>query len=525
MKAVCSLLVGFMLFSFVHCTVRPNFVLLFADDFGWGDVGANWDETKETPNLDRLAASGIRFTDFHAGASVCTPSRASLLTGRLGLRTGVVKNFGPASKYGLPLNETTVAEMLKSAGYSTGMIGKWHLGVNGHYHPFHRGFDFYYGLPYSNDDGCVDDPGYNLPMCLPCPKDNVIYHSKAASARLNALFGNAVDCDKWKSAVPLYHNLDIIEQPVNLNTLSDRYAQMASSFLSNQSTDTPFFLYVAFAHMHVPQNHDPKYTNKSTRKTVFSDTLLEMDNTVGIILDSLRENGFENNTLVWFTGDNGPWEVKCNLTGSPGPYLGLWEKKHSNGSSAKTTTWEGGHREPGFVSWPGKIQPRVSDALVSALDVLPTFSALAGANLPPNRMFDGLDISHILLNGSDDGHSFLAHPNSGSSGKLGHFDTLRSGIWKIMYQTGGCSSCGHSLIKATRHDPPLLFNLQKDKQESEALDTTTPPNVQLLKEMEKILANVMHSIAADNTSVAIYESDPRVLPCCNKENVVCRCNG
>ncbi|XP_065826455.1 arylsulfatase G-like [Oscarella lobularis] len=506
-----------LLFGAVQCASRPNFVLLFADDFGWGDVGANWAETKETPNIDRLAASGIRFTDFHAGASVCTPSRAALLTGRLGLRTGVVKNFGVTSRYGLPLNETTLPEMLKAAGYSTGMIGKWHLGINGLYHPNHRGFEFYYGLPYSNDMGCVDDPGYNLPMCLPCPKKS--------DATLRDLFQAeaAINCDHWSDAVPLFHNLDIIEQPANLNTLSNRYAQMADSFISNQTNDTPFFLYVAFAHMHVPQNHDPKYTNASTRKTVFADTLLEMDTTVGVILDSLRRNGFTNDTLVLFTGDNGPWEGKCNLTGTPGPYLGLWEKRHSNGSSCKTTAWEGGHREPGIVSWPGTIKARVSNALVSALDVFPTFGKLAGASLPEYRMFDGLDISQVLFNGSEKGHDFLPHPNSGASGVLGHLDTLRKGDWKIIYQTGGVASCNSPHPKTVRHDPPLLFNLKDDEQESEALDVTKEPYSQILAEMTKLLDEIKESVAKDNTTAALYTNNPRARPCCNENNVVCRC--
>ena len=363
--------------------------------------------------------------------------------------------------------------------------------------------------------GCVDDPGYDWPMCLPCPQKSGYFEDLFRAKRTN--------CDIWQTAIPLFHNLDIIEQPVNLDTLSDRYAQMADSFISNQTKDTPFFLYMAFAHMHVPQNHDPKYTNASTRKTIFADTLLEMDTTVGVIVDSLRRNGFTDDTLVLFTGDNGPWEEKCDLSGSPGPYLGLWEKRHSNGSSCKTTTWEGGHREPGIVSWPGMIKPHVSNALVSTLDIFPTFGKLAGASLPVYRMFDGLDISHVLFNGSEKGHDFLVHPNSGGSGEVGDLDTLRKGDWKIMYQTGGVASCNRLSPPAIRHDPPLLFNLKNDEQESEALDVTEEPYSQILIEMTKLLEQVKESVSKDNTTVAEYKKNSDDRPCCNKNNVVCRC--
>ncbi|XP_059989835.1 arylsulfatase G isoform X5 [Lagenorhynchus albirostris] len=149
---------------------KPNFVIILADDMGWGDLGANWAETKDTANLDKMAAEGMRFVDFHAAASTCSPSRAALLTGRLGLRNGVPHNFAVTSVGGLPLNETTLAEVLQRAGYVTGLIGKWHLGHHGSYHPNFRGFDYYFGIPYSHDMGCTDTPGYNHPPCPACPR-------------------------------------------------------------------------------------------------------------------------------------------------------------------------------------------------------------------------------------------------------------------------------------------------------------------------------------------------------------------
>jgi arylsulfatase G len=494
---------------------HPNIIVLLADDFGWGDLGANWPETRETPHLDALARQGIRFTDFHAGASVCSPSRAALLTGRLGARNGVTKNFGIDSTTGLPLNETTIAEMVKTVNYSTGMVGKWHLGVYGHYHPYYRGFDFYFGLPYSNDMGCVDKPGYDLPPCKPCPLH--LDHEDGVFATHQAYPCQMQDND----SVPLYHQTQIVEQPADLNKLSEKYVQMAVQFINSQD-NRPFFLYVAFAHTHVPLNHEEKYTNASYRKTAFADTLLEMDATVGAIIQALKDHGIEDNTLVWFAGDNGPWEEKCQYSGLVGPYLGLWEKNASGGSSAKGTTWEGGHREPGIVYWPGKISPRVSNALVSTLDILPTVAAISGAKLPQNRIFDGIDISHILFDDSDEGHHFLFHPNS-RSGTPGAIDTIRYKDYKAMYQTGAVAACGKQPPPPVRHDPPLLFNLRHDPAERKPLNVSVEPQAQIMNKILYHLEEMHQSLQNDNTSNINYTSSPSARPCCDIDHVVCRC--
>ena len=494
---------------------RPNIIVLLADDFGWGDLAANWYETRETPHLDALARNGIRFTDFHAGASVCSPSRAALLTGRLGVRNGVVKNFDIYSTTGLPLNETTIAEMVKTVNYSTGMVGKWHLGVYGYYHPSYRGFDFYFGLPYSNDMGCVDKPGYDLPQCKACPSDH-----EDGVFRVADKPGDPCDI-KMNDSVPLYKQTQIVEQPVDLNTLSEQYVKMAVQFIKNQD-NRPFFLYIAFSHTHVPLNHGDKYTNASYRRTPFADTLLEMDAAVGAIIQALKDIGIEDNTLVWFAGDNGPWEVKCQYSGLVGPYKGLWEKNTSGGSSAKGTTWEAGHREPGIVYWPGEIAPQVSNALVSTLDILPTVAAISGAPMPQNRMFDGIDISHILFEGSDEGHRLLFHPNSGS-GTPGALDTVRYADYKAMYQTGGVPACDSHQPSPVRHDRPLLFNLRDDPAESNPLDISVEPQTEIVKEMLYHLAEMHQSLQNDNTSYVVYTRSASARPCCNVDHVVCRC--
>nr|CAB3223256.1 arylsulfatase G-like [Phallusia mammillata] len=286
---------------------RPNFVILFADDIGWGDFGANWNPNKDvTPNLNNMAEEGLRLTDFHAGASVCTPSRAALLTGRLGLRTGVVQNFNQKSVAGLPLNETTVAKVLKDNGYYTGMIGKWHLGMTQKYHPRSRGFDYYYGLPYSNDMGCVDVPTYNRPECLECPTKKSLFEE--------IFYGDqtAVPCGGYFSALPLYEDYGIIEQPANLTELGDHYAEKAQNFIDAASkSGKPFLLYIGFAHMHVPLTHAARFTNSTDVDTIYADTLHELDDVIGRVIKSLKQSGVYDNTLTWFTGDNGPWVMKC----------------------------------------------------------------------------------------------------------------------------------------------------------------------------------------------------------------------
>ncbi|XP_070336197.1 arylsulfatase G isoform X7 [Odocoileus virginianus] len=382
---------------------KPNFVIILADDMGWGDLGANWAGTKDTANLDKMAAEGMRFVDFHAAASTCSPSRAALLTGRLGLRNGVTHNFAVTSVGGLPLNETTLAEVLRGAGYVTGMIGKWHLGHHGSHHPSfrgedprgtgylgNRGFDYYFGIPYSHDMGCTDTPGYNHPPCPACPRGD------RPSRNLER------DCYS-DVALPLYENLNIVEQPVNLSALAQKYAEKATQFIRQASTSgRPFLLYVGLAHMHVPLTRTPLSAGPRSLRP-YSAGLREMDRLVGRIKDTVDLEG-KNNTFLWFTGDNGPWAQKCELAGSVGPFTGLWQARRG-GSPAKQTTWEGGHRVPALAYWPGRVPGNVtSAALLSVLDIFPTVLALAGAPLPRGRRFDGLDVSQVLFGWAQTGH-------------------------------------------------------------------------------------------------------------------------
>ncbi|NXS61338.1 ARSG Arylsulfatase, partial [Brachypteracias leptosomus] len=487
---------------------QPNFIVILADDVGWGDLGANWAETKETPHLDELAAEGMRFVDFHSAASTCSPSRASLLTGRLGARNGVTHNFAITSVGGLPLNEATLAQVLREAGYSTGAIGKWHLGHHGQYHPSFRGFDYYFGIPYSHDMGCTDTPGYNLPPCPPCPR-----HGAAARVVRK-------DC-YTEVALPLFENITIIQQPVNLSSLAARYAEEAAQFIQRASdSGRPFFLYLALAHMHVPLGIPPQPPTPG--RGIYGAALSEMDALVGQIKQVIDSHG-KGRTLLWFAGDNGPWAQKCELAGHLGPFVGAWQRQRG-GSSAKQTTWEGGHRVPALAYWPGHIPAkRTSHALLSTLDIFPTLVALAGAALPPNRRFDGLDVTPVLFGWSDVGHKVLLHPNSGAAGRAGEIEALRLAQYKVFYTTGGAMACDGSTGPAEHHQPPLIFNLDRDIPEQEPLAVASREYQAVLPAVSRAYTQALEDISTDNISVADYSKDPAVVPCCNAQHVACRC--
>lgn len=279
-------------------------------------------------------------------------------------------------------------------------------------------------------------------------------------------------------------NGDITEAPVNFTTLSDRYANFATEFISNVSHDpSPFFLYMPFSHVHTPQYSSTRNAGRSKLPGAsghFYDSLLELDETIGAVMAALKSSGVDDNTLVLVTGDNGPWEVKCNLSGSAGPFTGMWQRREGGGGSAsKTTLWEGGHRVVGLARWPGKISPRVSNATISSLDFLPTVLSLAGVPLPSDREYDGMDVSKVLLSGDDSaGHVTLFHPNSGASGADGKLDAVRwnngGKAWKAIFQTGGAPDCAGNKGNVVTHDPPLLFELTVDPAESNALDVTQP---------------------------------------------------
>ncbi|KFV83460.1 Arylsulfatase G, partial [Struthio camelus australis] len=450
-----------------------------------------------------------RFVDFHSAASTCSPSRASLLTGRLGARNGVTHNFAVTSLGGLPLNETTLAEVLREAGYSTGAIGKWHLGHHGRYHPNFRGFDYYFGIPYSHDMGCTDTPGYNLPPCPACPR-----HVAAASHVKKDCYTDV--------ALPLFENVTIVQQPVNLTSLTAQYAEKASQFMWRASVER---------HLAIQRRIAGVVGLLAGRKSspkggAHGEALGEQR---GGFMASISP---PVSVPVWrcgsrrcfsLAGDNGPWAQKCELAGGVGPFAGAWQRQRG-GSSAKQTTWEGGHRVPALVYWPGRIPAnRTSPAVLSTMDIFPTLVALAEAELPPNRRFDGLDVSPVLFGQSDKGHKTLLHPNSGAAGKDGEIKALRLAQYKVFYTTGGAKACDGSVGPEEHHQPPLIFNLDHDIQEQEPLDVASREYQAVLPAISRAYAEALQDIATDNVSVADYSQDPAATPCCNSQHVACRC--
>lgn len=389
---------------------RPNYIILFADDFGWGDVGHNNPLVKETTAIDALAAGGITFKNMHT-FPLCTPSRAQLLTGRLGMRTGVTTNFAPSSLHGLPRTEHTIAELLRPAGYDTAMAGKFHLGTHPGYHPSYRGFQNVLSVPYSVDMGCLGPahgPYYNHPQPPPCPTGPNTNGPGFSGAPALPLYNSTTDCGGSGAA---NCNAQIVQQPVEEDQLDRNYADFLTRFIADHAApgSAPFFAYMAFSHTHVPLFFDPKFANSSARKTVFADTTMELDDTVNRIWQAVKDAGLEENTLIIGASDNGPWAVKCDLAGSPGPYTGEWQRTNGGGGSAlKDTTWEGGQRVFGLAHWKGKIPAGiVSNATVSSLDFLPTILALAGVPLPSDRSFDGVDLAPLLFDGAPSVRDFL----------------------------------------------------------------------------------------------------------------------
>ena len=309
----------------------PNVILIFCDDLGYGDLGCYGSKIR-TPNLDRLASEGIRFTHFYSANPVCSPSRAALLTGRYPTRVGVPVVLFPQDQGGLNEDEATLADLLKKRNYRTMCIGKWHLGRPEKYLPTSRGFDHYYGIPYSND----------------------------------------------MTPRPLMRDTNVIEETADLATLTPRYTAEAVKFIDD-SKDKPFFLYMPHTYPHIPLGASAKFRGKSPLG-IYGDVVEELDWSVGEVVNALKRNGLERDTLVIFTSDNGPW-----YQGSPGPLRGR-----------KGMTWEGGVRVPCIMRMPGRIpKGRVSDSIVSAMDIVPTVAGLCGISALPKPV-DGIDLWPLL---------------------------------------------------------------------------------------------------------------------------------
>jgi arylsulfatase A-like enzyme len=407
---------------------RPNVVLILADDLGYADVGVFGAQGFATPNIDRLAREGIRFTDFHVAQGVCSASRAALLTGCYPNRVGITGALEPWDKFGLSEKELTLPQMMKNIGYATGMVGKWHLGTPVELLPTRRGFDEFFGLTLSNDEWPFhpEKPGVFPPLPL-------LDGERALKAGIT---------------------------PDDMNQLTRWYTERALKFIE-QNKDKPFFLYVAHTMPHVPLGASEKFRGK-TQRGPYGDACEEIDWSTGQIMATLEKLGLEKNTLVIFLSDNGPWLAYGNHGGSAVPLR-----------EGKTTCWEGGTRVPFIARWPGQISPGVvSEEAAMTIDLLPTIGKLIGAKLP-DLPIDGLDIWPLLIAqmGAKNPHEayyFYGVPFGQWTGA--QLEAVRSGPWKLVlphtYRTLGDSPPGRNGMPA-KYQPrtinePELYNLHAD---------------------------------------------------------------
>ena len=400
---------------------KPNFIIIFTDDQGYADVGCYGAEGFETPNLDRMAAEGMKFTDFYAAAPVCSPSRAALLTGCYPQRVSIPRVLFPRDNIGLNPCEITIADVLKARGYATCCIGKWHLGHLPQFLPTRQGFDYYFGIPYSNDMNPV-----------------VLVEGEAT-----------------------------IEHKPDQSQLTRRYTEKAVEFIK-KNEDRPFFLYLPHTMPHVPLYVSDAFKGKS-KQGLYGDVIMEIDWSLGQILETVKQLGIDEKTLVIFTSDNGPWLSKGDHGGSAKPLR-----------DGKFATYEGGMREPAIFRWPGKIPAgSVCSEMATTMDFLPTFAKLAGAKIPSDRIIDGKDISALIRDpkAKTPYKAFFYY----FEGQLG---AVRCGKWKLVLER----KRGNEAIHAG------LYNLEQDIGEQRDVSAEYPAVVKQLS----VLAEKMRQELGDS---------------------------
>lgn len=451
----CTLLIILVSLSFKNKNNDlPNVIVIFTDDQGYQDVGCYGSPKIKTPNLDQMAQDGIRFTDFYVSASICSPSRASLLTGRYSNNNRVGDVFFPDVK-GMDSSEVTIAEMLKTAGYKTACFGKWHLGDLIENLPLNQGFDEYFGIPFSNDmylgtnmkfaENVTFTNGYNLEKAQ--NDQQFIKENRKAPLKIKE--------HGIKELVPLFEGNEVVEYPCEQSTLTKRYFERAMNFIG-KNNDEPFFVYLTPAMPHVPLFASEDFKGTSERG-LYGDVIEELDSYVGKLLDYLKENNLDKNTMVIFASDNGPWLGYGDNAGTALPFR-----------DGKFSNYEGGVRVPCIMRWPGKWQKgAVSNAVVSTLDLLPTLAHYAGANLP-NKAIDGKNISAHLEN------------TSVSAGSNIVLYTKKTEVWGIRKDDWKYLSHGGARF-ATKTDTPELYNLKDDISETTNVIEMYPEKAEELK--------------------------------------------
>jgi arylsulfatase A-like enzyme len=437
---------------------QPNIVVIFIDDLGYGDIGPYGATVQKTPNLDRMAAEGRKLTSFYA-APVCSVSRAQLLTGCYGPRCGDPWVYFPADAGGLAPSEVTIAERLKAQGYATACIGKWHLGDQPEFLPTQQGFDRYLGIPYSND-----------------------------MQRTSLETGERV--------VPLVRDdqVEALLTDEEQRTIIERSTDEAVRFIE-ESKRKPFFLYMPHTAVHIPIFPGKDFMGKSDNGP-FGDWIQEVDWSVGKILDAIKDNGVDDNTLVIFTSDNGPWIGWVKDLTSAGPLRG-----------SKGSTWEGGMRVPTVARWPGRIPAGTAcDAVCGTIDLLPTFVKLAGGAVPEQPVIDGRDISGLLLGTSDqsprESHYYFSRQN---------LDAVRQGKWKLaVAPQPERMGKGAPQLPASM-DKPRLYNLETDIGETTDVAAEHPEVVETLRGLAARMASELIDPQSPARRPAGHVEDPTTL--------------
>lgn len=426
---------------------RPNIVLIFIDDLGYGDIGPFGATKQKTPNLDRMAAEGMKFTSFYA-TPVCSMSRACLMTGCYNVRVSVPGVYGPNNARGLHTDEITLAEVLKPHGYATICIGKWHLGHREPFLPIRQGFDSYFGIPYSND--MAIDPQHAR-FAPDCRFREGMTQSKAREKAI-------------RNTVPLMRGGEVVEYPADQSTLTKRYTEEAIKFIRDNQAG-PFFVYLPHTMVHYPLAASDDFRGKSDNG-LLGDAVEELDWSVGQILSTLQELKLDKNTLVIFTSDNGA------AAGSSAPWRGK-----------KGSIFEGGVREPCIMCWPGRIPAGTTCPQIAGnIDLLPTFARLVGASLPPDRVLDGRDITSLMFQPDAppvrDTHLYFTN-----GGDLG---AIRQGDWKLILGQAAKpkaqqGKAGKSEKPKAATLSPALFNLANDPGESTDVAAEHPELVAKLR--------------------------------------------
>lgn len=422
---------------------KPNFIIIYADDLGYGDVGAYGAKDIATPNIDKMAENGLKFTSLYAGSSVSTPSRASMLTGRYPSRMGIKHVYQADTPSGLDPEEVTIAEQLKQSGYHTGLIGKWHLGHTAQYTPRNHGFDEFKGVLFSND--------------MP-----------------NFFF---------------YENENRLDDPVDQRYLTKRYTEQAVDFIK-KNKNAPFFLYLAHNMPHIPLYASPDFVG-SSKRGLYGDVVQELDWGIGEVIKALEDAGIDENTMVVFTSDNGPWLTMRDDGGSAG-----------NLRDGKTSTFDGGQKVPAIAYWPGHIKPRVDDNHASMLDWFPTLSEIANVAIPNDRAIDGESILPRLLGENQKPTKPFFYQNAWTS----ELDGIRDGDWKLKLAQSGYPEILEPIMKWSfySHDT-VLFNVKENPEETEDLSSQYPEKVQ---ELTDKIQNFKAELDKEDVKLSYMKSTP-----------------